>query len=251
MKKWILAILVIVTVLILGAVAMVNMISGTSSVHQEALEQAFSDALQGRVKFEKLVNFNVAPQFIIDVEGMSVDPIKSGGSAHVKKFEIAFGFEDLALARRHIEKFNLIQLEAENIIDGIDKITLDKLTISNPDKGSLAYLEGEGALDDLPFKGRVKLKVFAEGRRSFALDDVNEAHIELGKLVADGSLEPFGGSGAMMTAVTFRYGDESCPADTPTTFKVQDIFAKMYGVAKDVTTLSSFRAFCAKLVDGT
>jgi hypothetical protein len=104
---WILRILFFFIAVLSIGILILNLVSGTGDPQRRGLEQAFSDSLGVTISIGTLNNFNVLPQFTIDISDLKSDKNEHQKIIEAGRIRIAFSLLDLLQNKKTIQNLDI------------------------------------------------------------------------------------------------------------------------------------------------
>ena len=199
MKKWLLRLLVLFAVLTAMVLFGLKIVSGTSDTHKRGLEQAFSQIFEGQASFGSLKQFNLIPQFAIEIENLQILNVKGNGNLIAEHFLIAFGPIDLMTKSRLIENFNIQNMRlTEGLYTPLALTFTDMGIYPNGDEAKLSFKGSYGAQN---VSGEFAMGVKSGTRPKYFFNDQNAFTIAIGPGHINGLFLPYATGGAKVSQV--------------------------------------------------
>lgn len=164
LTRWILRVLFFGIVLTLVFFFIINIISGTGDVQKRGLEQALSDLTGAKVEIGTLQQFNLFPQFIISLEGISGAPGEKHPGFVADRLSFGKSFWDWLLNRAsRVQEIEIKGLKTKPGAVGPDSLEIDSLSISKAEAGTPPKLELDGRYGTESFSATLDLGIADSG----------------------------------------------------------------------------------------
>lgn len=213
MKKWIIRLLLTIIVMIGVLLSGLHLLSGTGDAQKSGLEDAFSKALGGKVRFDKLEKFNIIPQLAVEVSGFHATYDNNLGNIDADQLAFSFSFIDLIRKKHTIDSFDIsnMKIEAGTFFD--TSVSFGKMGIEPATADKPAEFVALGKFGTLPMELRVDMtedKDNIPAHYSFGTE--NDFDMNIGKTYIDGTFTPATTDNTRIRNISVTRGDKKCEA---------------------------------------
>lgn len=243
MKKWILRLLVAITVMLVMAIAAMNIVSGTGEPQKKGLESAFSNFLGGETHFTTLNTFNIFPDLIVDIGGLSTS-VSPTQNLSADKLNITFGAYDLFMKTRKIKNLSIKDARIDK--DIFLPFDLYIKTAATTKDGFVF----SGTYNGQDLQGKISMTSTGGVVPNYGFAAENPFTINIGSVQISGQFSPYAAEGTIVKSLSIfaatKTSKENCNIDAAKTIPTGVFFKETLADFVTVTTADGFKSACSK-----